>query len=79
MNKGASRQLAKQASFVDGLELTTDQKDTLVSLWLSHLAAGNLDVSNAIFVNLSKVSTMNALQAEVDGIKGMLSKLTGKK
>tara|TARA_Y100001963_G_C6540638_1_gene335344 strand:- start:284 stop:520 length:237 start_codon:yes stop_codon:yes gene_type:complete len=78
MNKGASRQLAKQAAFIDGVELNSDQKDTMVSLWLSHMAAGNLDMANAIFVSLSKVSTMNALQADVDGIKSILSKLQGK-
>ena len=78
MNKGQSRQLSKAAGFVDNLELATDQKDTLVSLWLSHIAAGNIDMMNAIVVTLSKVSTMNALQADVDGIKSTLAKFIGK-
>ena len=78
MNKGQSRQLSKAAGFVDNLELATDQTDTLVSLWLSHIAAGNIDMMNAIVVTLSKVSTMNALQADVDGIKSTLAKFIGK-
>ena len=78
MNKGQSRQLSKAAGFVDNLELSTDQKDTLVSLWMSHIAAGNIDMMNAIAVTLSKVSTMNALQADVDGIKSTLAKFIGK-